>query len=187
MNTAMTVVAIAIGACLVPAPARADWTLSPFAGAQLGANAPRTSPNGGVTAGWTGHGIGGEVDLGYAPEFFTQNGFLTERRMITIMGNAVAGIPWGGSESFKPYVSGGLGVIHPKVSEAGGLVTLDRRTFGMNVGGGATGWINRSVGLRGDVRYFRGLRSSDDDANAFGVDLSTFHFWRTSAGLSVRF
>jgi opacity protein-like surface antigen len=164
MNTAMTVVAIAIGACLVPAPARADWTLSPFAGAQLG-----------------------EVDLGYAPEFFTQNGFLTERRMITIMGNAVAGIPWGGSESFKPYVSGGLGVIHPKVSEAGGLVTLDRRTFGMNVGGGATGWINRSVGLRGDVRYFRGLRSSDDDANAFGVDLSTFHFWRTSAGLSVRF
>jgi len=131
--------------------------------------------------------VGGEIDLGYSPEFFEQNGFLTERRMITVMANAVAGIPWGSASAVQPYVSGGVGTITPKLEEAGGLTDFDRRKFGMNVGGGVTGWMNRSVGVRGDVRYFRGLGKSDEDANSFGLDLSTFHFWRTSVGLTVRF
>jgi hypothetical protein len=186
MRRILTAVVMTCIAGLVPAHARADWRVWPFAGAQLGADAPRTSPNGGVTAGWMGRLVGGEIDLGYSPEFFEQNGFLTERRMITVMGNAVAGIPWMSNSMIQPYVAGGVGTIRPKLAEAGGFADLDRRTFGMNVGG-ATGWINGSVGIRGDVRYFRGLEKRDEDVNSFGVDLSTFRFWRTSLGLAVRF
>ena len=185
-----TLLALTIGVCALLAPATAqaqNWTISPFAGASFGADAPRTSLTGGVTAGWMGKALGAEIDLGYAPEFFEQNKFITDRRLVTIMGNAVYAVPWGQAETVTPYVSGGLGVLRPKLSEAGGLVAFERSKFGMNVGGGATGWINKNVGVRGDVRYFRGLRKQDDDANDFGLDLSTFHFWRASVGISARF
>jgi outer membrane protein with beta-barrel domain len=182
-------IALTIGICTLalPATARADWTVSPFVGASFGADAPHTSPTGGVTAGWMGKMIGGEIDLGYAPQFFEQNNFLTDRRMVTIMGNAVYGLPWGRTEMVTPYVSGGLGVIKPKLTEAGGVFAFERNKFGMNLGAGATGWVNKNVGVRGDIRYFRGLRQQDADANDFGLDLSTFHFWRASVGLSARF
>jgi opacity protein-like surface antigen len=183
---------IGIAALLAPAAARAEsnWTVSPFVGASFGADAPRTSLAGGVSGGWMGswkgQGVGGEIDLGYAPEFFEQNKFVTDRRLVTIMGNAVYGVPWK-TDMVTPYVSGGLGVLRPKLSEAGGLVAFERNKFGMNLGGGATGWINKNVGVRGDIRYFRGLRKQDEDANDFGLDLSTFHFWRASVGISARF
>ena len=170
-----------------PAPAHADWVVSPFIGAHAGADAPRTSPSIGVSGGWMGNLLGGEVDLGYGPEFFEQNGFIADRRMLTLMGNVVATVPWGRRETFKPYVSGGLGMIRPTLSEAGGIFALDRKKLGMDVGGGAAGFFNRNVGIRGDIRYFRGLRKQDEDANDFGLDLSTFHFWRASVGLAVRF
>jgi hypothetical protein len=181
--------AIVTAACVLAAPsaARADWIVSPFVGAHVGGDAPRTSPAVGVSGGWMGTIVGGEVDLGYGPEFFAQNGFTTDRRMLTVMGNVIVTSPWGSRDTFKPYVSGGLGVLEPKLSEAGGIFALDAKKLGMDVGGGAMGFFNRTVGLRGDIRYFRGLRKSDDDTNAFGLDLSTFHFWRASVGLAVRF
>ncbi|MBI3493137.1 MAG: outer membrane beta-barrel protein [Acidobacteria bacterium] len=185
--------ALIVGAAVLATPsvARADdwnnWFVSPFIGAQLGGDAPRTSPAVGVSGGWMGSRVGGEFDLGYGPEFFDQNGFITDRRMITMMGNAIAPIPWVHSEIFKPYIVGGLGVLKPKLSEAGGIFALDARKFGMDLGGGVMTFVNPHVGLRGDVRYFRGLRKSDADTNDFGLDLSTFHFWRVSAGLVTRF
>ncbi len=172
---------------LIPTAARADWTVSPFASFNAGGDAPRTSPATGVTAGWMGNRIGGEFDLGYSPEFFEQNGFVTNRRVITMMGNVVYGVPWGRTEAVTPYVSGGAGILKTTLTEAGGLFTLDRNKLGMNVGGGVTGWANKNVGIRGDVRYFRGLRKQDADANDFGLDLSTIHFWRASIGLTARF
>jgi hypothetical protein len=186
---ARTFTAAIAAACILAAPsaARADWIVSPFIGAHLGANAPHTSPAVGVSGGWMGKVVGAEVDLGYGPEFFAQNGFVTDRRMLTVMGNVIVTSPWGGRDAFKPYVSGGLGVLKPKLSEAGGIFALDAKKLGMDVGGGAIGFFNRNVGLRGDIHYFRGLRKSDDDTNAFGLDLSTFHFWRASVGLAVRF
>lgn len=181
--------ALAAGICLLaaPAPARADWLVSPFVGAHAGADAPRTSPSVGISGGWMGNLLGGEVDFGYGPEFFEQNGFVADRRMITLMGNVMATVPWARRDTFKPYVSGGLGLIKPTLSEAGGLFALDAKKFGLDVGGGAIGFLNNTVGVRGDIRYFRGLRKSDDDVNAFDLDLSTFHFWRAAVGLAVRF
>ena len=60
-------------------------------------------------------------------------------------------------------------------------------TLALTAGIGVTGFINEHVGFRGDLRYFRGLRESDLDANAFGIDFSKFSFWRPTAGLVVRF
>src|SRR5439155_17834065 len=99
--TAFTI-AIVLAGVLAPATARADWTISPFASLNAGGDAPRTSPVAGVSAGWMGRSIGGEFDFGYAPEFFEQNGFITSRRVLTLMGNVVYGVPWARTEMFTP-------------------------------------------------------------------------------------
>jgi hypothetical protein len=165
-----------------------NWFVSPLIGAQFGANAPRTSPGTGVSAGWWGSTWGAEIEASYAPEFFQSNGFITDRRLTTVMGNGIVNIPWGRlGNRFKPYASAGLGVLKPKLTEAGGLLALDANKFGMNIGAGATSWTNPHVGFRGDIRYFRGLGNSAVDTNGFGLDLSTFHYWRVSLGLVARF
>jgi len=174
---------------VLPAPARADWTVSPFLGGQMGGDALHKNTAVGISGGWTSGGwLGAEADFSWAPQFFEQSGFTTERQVTTFMGNLVVAIPHGGRDMFQPYVSGGLGLIRPTLSEPGGIFALtDKNKLGADIGGGATVFFNRSVGVRGDVRYFHGLHEQDSDANAFNLDLAAFHFWRTSAGLVVRF
>ena len=180
-----------LGALLLaaPDPARADWFVSPFVSGNVSGDATHRNPAVGVAGGWMGGGwLGVEGDFAWAPQFFEQNGFLTERKVTTLMGNVIIGIPGGKHESFQPYVSGGLGIIRPELSEPGGLFVLtDKNKLGANIGGGATAFLNRNVGIRGEIRYFRALRQEDSDANTFNLDLSKFHFWRGSAGLVVRF
>jgi outer membrane protein with beta-barrel domain len=180
-----------LGALLLaaPAPARADWFVSPFVGGHFSGDASHKNTAVGIAGGWLGGGwLGVEGDFGWAPQFFEQDGFKTERQMTTLMGNVIVAVPSGSRESFRPYVSGGLGVIRPRLSEAGGFFALTgKNKLATDVGGGATGFFTRNVGVRGDIRYFRGLRTQDTDANDFNLDLSTFHFWRASTGVVVRF
>jgi opacity protein-like surface antigen len=96
-------------------------------------------------------------------------------------------VPFGGSDSsLRPFVSGGVGLVRPKVAEAGGLAAIDENKFGWNIGGGATGFLNDRVGITGDVRYFRTMAGDDDDPNAFGIDFDAFEFWRASAGVTFK-
>jgi len=60
-----------------------------------------------------------------------------------------------------------------------------KNDFGFDIGGGVMGFFSKNVGLRGDVRYFRGFRGTDDNATGLGV--SDFKFWRGSLGLSLKF
>jgi hypothetical protein len=171
------------------APARADWVVAPFLGGQMGGDALHKNTAVGISGGWKGNSwLGAEADFSWAPQFFEQNGFTTERQVTTFMGNVVVSIPSGKRDMFQPYVSGGLGLIRPTLSEPGGVFALtEKNKLGTDIGGGATIFFNRSVGIRGDLRYFHGLHAQDSDANAFNLDLAGFHFWRTSAGLAVRF
>ena len=186
MRALIMVVGVLLAA---PVPARADWVVSPFLAGQMGGDALHKNTAVGISGGWrTSSWLGVEADFAWAPQFFEQNGFTTERQVTTFMGNVVVAIPYGKRDMFQPYVSGGLGLIRPTLSEPGGVFALTgKNKLGADVGGGATVFFNRNVGIRGDLRYFHGLRKQDSDANDFNLDLSTFHFWRTSAGLAVRF
>ena len=186
-----TLIMVFLGALLLaaPVPARADWVVSPFLGGHAGGDAIHKNTAVGVSGGWmSNRWLGAEADFAWAPQFFEQNGFTTERQVTTFMGNVVVAIPYGKREMFQPYVSGGLGLIRPTLSEPGGLFSItEKNKLGTDIGGGAAVFFNRNVGIRGDIRYFHGLRKQDSDANDFNLDLSAFHFWRTSAGLAVRF
>jgi len=49
------------------------------------------------------------------------------------------------------------------------------------------GFFSSNIGLRGDVRYFRGLRGASESGNTAGLALSDLKFWRGSVGVSFKF
>ncbi len=200
--------AIATALCVaMPRPAAADWVVTPFVGWNTGGSADVNGSNGntnsskfehkidyGVSVAGMGKGaVGFELDFGYSPNFFetgtANNGFqfTNDSNVTTLTGNIIVGAPVGGhGGSVRPYVVGGVGLIRSNVQDAAGLFDVTTKNdFGFDVGGGVMGFFAQNVGLRGDVRYFRGFRGSSD--NATGLGLSNFNFWRASAGVSFKF
>lgn len=175
----------------LPAAAGAQTTwISPFIGTTTGGDAAHASLVVGASGGrmltkW----IGVEGEAADAPEFFEQNGFLVSRRVTTVTGAAIIPL-WGSNrDRLLPYAAGGVGLLRPHYAEAGELAGVKTNKLAVNVGGGLMALTSRSVGIRADVRYFRGLSNDDSDANLnpFGIDFSTVRYWRVSGGLVVRF
>lgn len=186
----MVVLAVVVSALSMPSPAAAQteshsWFASPFIGATFGGDTTRSAPVYGASAGWLGGRLGFEGEVADAPDFFEPTGFLTYRRVTTVMGNALYRF-WNGGGA-QAYASGGAGIVRPHLAEAGDLAVLEANKFGFNVGGGILGQFSEHTGVRGDVRYVRTAGTSDSDANPFGLDLTRFEFWRASAGLVVKF
>jgi opacity protein-like surface antigen len=184
-------------------PASADWLLTPYLGVTFGGNANfgdvgdfednfEKKVTFGATAAWMGAGIVGfEFDFGTTPNFFATTGGdsdfdFGDSNVTTFMGNLVLGAPIGGTSGpgVRPYGSGGIGLLRSNVSATGLFDDLNTSELGVNVGGGVHVFFNDNVGLRGDVRYFRGLQRGDDDEVDF--DLEDFRFWRGTIGITFR-
>jgi opacity protein-like surface antigen len=186
------------------APARADWLLTPYIGVTFGGNADfgdvgtfddnfEKKVTFGGTATWMGAGIiGVEVDLGVTPNFFENttgsgNFDFGDSNVTTLMGNVVVGVPIGGTKGpgFRPYASGGIGLLRSHISPGGVFDDLSKNDLGINVGAGAHLFFTDNVGIRGDVRYFRSLQNDDNELLDLG--LSDFDFWRGTVGVTFRF
>jgi len=187
----LVVLTIVVFALWTPSIAAAQaeahsWFASPFMSASFGGDTNESAPFYGGSAGWMGSSrLGLEGEVADAPDFFEPTGFLTDRRVLTIMGNALYRFWTGGGA--QAYAAGGAGLVRPHLAEAGDLVVLEVNKFGFNVGGGVIGQFSEHTGVRGDVRYMRTAGTSDSDSNPFGLDLTRFEFWRASAGLVVKF
>jgi opacity protein-like surface antigen len=174
------------------APARADWLLTPFAGATFGADSEKQNLTYGGSLAYMGASVFGfEVDFGYSPEFFEPDDddidLIDNSNVTTLMANAVVGVPIGGSEAqVRPYVVGGVGLLRSAVTGAGDLFDVSNNDFGFDVGGGLYVFFNEHVGLRGDVRYFRSLQDPEED-DEFDVAVGNFDFWRGTGGVTFRF
>lgn len=171
----------------LPSAAQAQLHLSPFAGVNFGGDTTTTSGTAGVSVNFmVNKTFGLEAEIAHTPSFFEQDGFLTQRSLTTLTGSIIAAVPIG-SDKLRPFLVAGIGVLRPNLAEAGDVLGLDGKTTALSVGGGLMGFVNEHVGFRGDLRYLRGLKKSDLDNNVLGVDFSRFSFWRTTAGLVVRF
>jgi opacity protein-like surface antigen len=176
-------VVIAFVLMLLPAGAYADWLLTPSLGTTFG-NSTRGNEHFtyGVSIGWMGAGIfGWEADLSYTPEFFEENDdrfrFVDDANVTSWMLNAIAGIPVGEQRGggFRPYVSGGIGLLQYQQQSVDQLFDVDKNEFGVNLGGGAMGFVSDHVGLKGDLRYFNALHDPEPD-NEFDVAVAPFGF-----------
>ena len=101
------------------------------------------------------------------------------------MGNLIVGIPIGGTHGagFRPYVTGGVGLIRTHLTAARCLTSqTSNNDWGWNLGAGAMGYFNDHVGVRADVRYLRNFSGNFN----IGFNEGNFHFWRTSLGVVIR-
>jgi opacity protein-like surface antigen len=193
-------------------PAAADWLLTPYVGIVFGGQANTVDIddfdeafeqrfNVGGSVKWMGGGIiGFEVDYNYAPNFFqvTAGGedfdfFDVDSSLSTLMANLVVGIPVGGTTGggVRPYVAGGAGLMRGNINVSDLFDDLSTNELGINVGGGLHVFFSDTIGLQGDVRYFRGLETDDDDPIGDIVDdaigLEDFDYWRATIGVTFRF
>jgi opacity protein-like surface antigen len=191
----------ALSLMLAPATASAQsWYFSPFFGGNFGGSADfgdfpdnddavERRMDFGASLGWNPKVVGFEVDFGYSPNFFEdtagdRNFEFGDSNVTTIMGNAIVGSQPG--SGFRPYASGGIGLIRANVSSGTGLFNdLSTNDLGFNIGGGVNAQINDAVGVRGDLRYFRSLQDNEPD-NDLDLSLGSFDFWRGSVGLTFR-
>lgn len=196
---------VLVGTAASPAKASADWLLTPYIGGNWSSQVRFTDNLGdfteeferrvtyGVSLGWMGAGIAGfEIDASYTPDFFETTAgsdtVLGESNVGMLMGNLVLGIPIGGQSGvgLRPYVAGGAGIIRSRISDPGDLFDVTSNDLAYNVGGGLTAFVTDNFGIRGDVRYFRGIQDNEPDDD-FDFSLSDLRFWRWTAGATFRF
>jgi len=183
----------AMALVLAPASARADWLFTPNIGAGFGGDASgREHLSWGASIGWMGAGIfGWEADFAFTPEFFEgdddDTDFFDSSNVTTFMVNALVGVPVGGTTGggFRPYFSGGVGLLQSNITAADELFEVDNNDLGFNLGGGAMGFMTDNVGFRGDIRYYRALSDPEED-NEFDIDFGDFDFWRATGGVTFR-
>jgi opacity protein-like surface antigen len=194
----------AIALLLAPASAQAQsWFFSPFIGGNFGGSADfgdfpddddevERRLDFGATLGWNPNVVGFEIDFGYSPNFFEdtagdRNFEFGDSNVTTLMANVLFSAKPG--SGFRPYASGGLGLIRSNISnDDGGINFFDDLTtndFGVNVGGGLNANFSDAFGIRGDVRYFRSLQDNEPDSE-FDLDLGSFDFWRGTVGVTFR-
>jgi opacity protein-like surface antigen len=189
----------------IATPASADWLLTPYLGVTFGGSANFGNVGDlednferkvayGVNAAWMGAGaLGFEIDFGTTPNFY-QNTSGTgdfdwgDSNVTTLMANLVVGAPIGGQSGvgFRPYGSAGLGLLRSNVSSTGLFNDVRTNELGYNLGAGAHVFFSDNLGLRGDVRYFRGLERGGDD-DLFELRARDLNFWRSTLGVTFRF
>lgn len=185
LRTIATMIAVLAGSTAVTAGA--DTVLVPYAGVVTGGDLDERRTTYGAAVAFMGSGaFGFEIDLGYTPHFFGDRTPESENNVATLMGNVLIGIPLG--DQAKIYGAGGLGLLKTRVNDTDDFFDVSRNDFGVNVGGGVLAYFGDHLGVRGDVRYFRNLSSSEGSRDDFpDFDLGGFHFWRVTGGLAYKF
>lgn len=188
-----------------PAKVAADWLFTPYVGMNWSPQVRFTDALGdldteferranfGASLAWMGAGAAGfELDFGYTPNFFEyergEDVRFGDSNVATAMANLVLGAPIGGQRGvgLRPYVAGGVGIIRSQIRDPGDLFDVSSSDLGFNVGGGVTAFMGDTFGLRGDVRYFRGLRDNQPEG-PFDFTMSDLSFWRGTLGVTLRF
>jgi hypothetical protein len=164
---------------LTPTRSSAEWQFTPFLGYTFKGNTTLIDSEAAVgkshwhfggTATLLGDGLfGAEAYFVRTPGFFQNdesdcqlNTCIESGRTYAFMGNAVLTTPrrWN-QYGLRPYLSGGIGLLHASKTDAQNILPTNLNLLGMNVGGGAVGFVSDRVGLRFDLRYLRELNAPD--------------------------
>ena len=200
---------------LLPATAAAEWHFTPLVGLTFkGATNifdaefadDNVHKNFGGAVSLLGDGIFGAEAIGvWMPAFFKSDDAVDPigggplevevdtARAVAFMGNVVVTTPRLWTEySLRPYVSGGVGLMHAKVSQEnsgspqGAPLDLARLNApGFNVGVGAIGFFTERTGVRFDFRYYSTFRRSGD-LIAFDSESSYLRYMTASVGIVWR-
>lgn len=192
---ARLIAVVAVSFFLIAPSANAQGYVTPSLGVVFGNPSARGQADFVVDVGWLSRvePLGFELDVMYAPSFFGTQGPYGENSVTTYMANVVvaggSGGRFGGrrrTTTVRPYLSGGVGIMHEVVTTDIPANKISNNDLGLNLGAGVMAFTSRSVGVRADVRYFRDLIDSQS-GNTTNIDFGSFHFWRASVGVILSF
>jgi hypothetical protein len=208
VQAVLRIAAFVLSIVCLPTYGAAEWQFAPFLGYTFGgattivdledAAGDRRWHIGGA-ARVVGEGpLGVEGLFVYTPGFFQrreavpiEEARVTGSRTYALMGNAVLTTPHRGTQyGLRPYVSGGVGLLHASAYDLLDVVLFDLNLVGMNAGGGAVGFISDRVGLRFDLRYFRKIHGPDEEELEFPVTFFEpirLRYWTGSVGIVFRY
>lgn len=194
--------AFAVVLCGSVREARADYLFIPFIGGTFaGRTAFLTGREEGVgservtfggSAGWLSSGLLGiEGDFSYTPGLFQRDtegafpGLIFDSAVMTLTGSVIIAVPQQVTGySLRPYLIGGVGLIHSGINYDERFPTVDDNSLGLNVGGGAIGFLTTRTGVRFELRHFRTLEREVNEATG---DMRTrLSFWRATVGVVIR-
>jgi hypothetical protein len=182
----------------LPRPASAEWQIRPFLGvtfaggttfvdSEQAAGHPKLAI--GVNGVLLGENIGIEGDFGRTPGFF-QSGdqhLVLGSSATTLTGNFVIALPRRLTQyTLRPYVVGGAGLMHTRIDHALEALNVASTLPAIDVGVGATGFLNDRVGLSWDLRYFRSI-SGKAELRGLSVAAEQLSFWRANMALAIRY
>lgn len=186
---------LTLGLAFVPAAARAEFQVKPFAGITFGGSttflnlddaAGTPKLNLGVSALWLGEVFGLEGDVATTAGYFSgERKLILRSHVATFFGNVVVAMPHAVARyGLRPYAVGGFGVMHVSLFDNFALVPYADAIGAWDVGGGATGFLNDFVGLNWDVRMFRSVGGRP--VSGFSIAPEQLSFWRATMGLAIR-
>jgi hypothetical protein len=180
---------------LLAAPAHGEVYVSPFLHGNFGDVELRRGGWGGYV-GYLGDRLGVELDFDRHHHFY-KDGELefipnpcgpgvmgpcidddTEAWLFNI--SPILRLPVPATSRWRPYVSGGFGIIYAWIHGAGEYDS-DQLNPSLNLGAGTTFWVRDWFGVRADLRYFHAF--VDEDALDGGYD-SDYDFVRLSLGVT---
>ena len=194
----IVIVVLCVG--LSATEAYAQLMITPFLGATFGTDTVLPDPDvgaaeakhwifGGNAAVLSEHILGVEGDFAFAPGFFNRDtalNLVVQSHVSTLFGNVIAAVPLSVTrDSLRPYVLGGLGLVHISVQDQLPLFDRSGNSLGLQMGGGAIGFITNRTGVRFDLRFTKSLdRATDEITQDRGTNLS---FWRATVGVAIRY
>jgi hypothetical protein len=193
-----------------PTPSAAEWQFAPFVGYTFKGSTTLVDDEVGVgtthwhfggSVRWLGDSpFGVEALYTHTPGFFERDESeltaanlpttVTESRTVALMGNFVLTTPrrWN-QYGLRPYLSAGLGLMHVTSLDLGDIHPIRLNLLGLNMGGGAVGFVSDRVGLRFDLRLFRKVQAPDwtqlDPAVSIGP--IQLRYWTTSIGVVFKY
>ena len=187
LSTALAVLAIVA----VPHAAAAQGFISPSYGYNFGGDAGcRTATdckdknwNWGVSVGALGSIIGFEAEYTREGEF-TGESPVQASKVTTFMGNLMLAPK---ISIVQPFGFVGAGLIRTEVEDLVNTTSDSESTAGWTVGGGIIVYVQKHVGLKGDVRYYHSFEATDLLGFDIGGGRNKIDFGRAAFGVVFKF
>ena len=183
-------------ASVLPAPAQAQFTVTPFAGVSV---AGQTSfvdleQTAGDLEAVYGAAVGWRMTrrwtLGFEgalmPQFLKGDGELVERGRLTSLLASVDYAFWPRSSSagLQLFLTGGAGAVRVEIDDVLGAFTGSSTLPAGHVGAGVLFPLRSRMRVRSDVRY---VRSTFEPGGRAAFDEEHVSFWRVTSGVAIEF
>lgn len=130
--------------------------------------------------------FGFDVDLAHVPGVFQSKNqtLVLDSSVTTLTGSFIITLPRRMTEYvLRPYFVGGGGLMRVRIDDVFEALPVRKTLPTVNIGGGATGFLNDRWGVSWDVRYFRG---ASRDTKGLSIGSEQLSFWRANMAVVMR-